>query len=71
MILSHPTGPFTILEPQDLEIGDFYAVQKRHPSGTDAPKVWKGRSGSLVQLRRSNRLNDDHFLSGFFSLLTF
>ena len=23
-----PTGPFTILEPQDPEIGEFYAVHK-------------------------------------------
>ena len=24
-----PTGPFTMLEPQDQEIGEFYVAQKR------------------------------------------
>ena len=32
-----PTGPFTISEPQDQEIGEFYVLQKRTSS-----KVVKG-----------------------------
>ena len=40
-----PTNPFTILEPQDQEIGEFYVVQERHMTDFKAPKLWMGSSG--------------------------
>ena len=36
---SHPTGSFTIIEPQDQEIGEFYEVQKRCATDFEAPKL--------------------------------
>ena len=44
--LWYPTNPFTILEPLDQEIGEFYVVQERHATDLDAPKLWKGSSGT-------------------------
>ena len=38
----NPTDPFTISEPQDQEIGEFYVVQERW--------LWKSRSGSSIWL---------------------
>ena len=35
----YPTNPFTILEPRDQEIGQFYVVQKRHAVDFKAPKL--------------------------------
>ena len=35
---SVPTNPFTILEPQDQEIGEFYVVQKLLATDLEAPK---------------------------------
>ena len=46
------TGHFTIQEPRDQEIGNFYVVQERSATNTDVPKLWKGRSGALRQLER-------------------
>ena len=34
------TGPFTILQPQDQEIGEFYSVQERRSTDFEAPKLW-------------------------------
>ena len=42
-IVSCPTGPFTILSPQNQEIAEFYQVQERRAADIEAPKVWKGR----------------------------
>ena len=59
--LDFPTKPFTILEPRDQEIGEFYVVQKRRATGFEAPKLWKGSSGwahdylrTLVMMQRSS-----------------
>ena len=41
-----PTGHFTILELRIQEIVCFYGVQDRRTADFDAPKLWKGRSGS-------------------------
>ena len=45
-----PTDTFTIPEPQDHEIGEFYVVQKRRATDFKAPKLWKGRSGYVFWL---------------------
>ena len=37
-----PIGPFTISEPQDQEIDNFYACQERRETDPKAPKLWKG-----------------------------
>ena len=41
-----PTGPFTILKPEDQERGEFYVVKERRATDLEAPELWKGRSGS-------------------------
>ena len=41
---SQPTGPFTNLEPLDQKIGEFYI--RTRIADFEAPKLWKGRSGS-------------------------
>ena len=43
---SYPTGPFTILEPQDEESGKFYVGQKRSATNSEAINLWKCQSGS-------------------------
>ena len=40
-----PTNTFTVLEPQDQEIGECYVVQERRVTDFEAPKLWKGSSG--------------------------
>ena len=40
-----PTDIFTIPEPQDQEIGEFFVVQERRATDYEAPKLWKGRLG--------------------------
>ena len=45
-MLSLPTGPFTIFEPYDQEIGDFYVAQKRRRTDFEASKLRKGRLDS-------------------------
>ena len=42
-----PTNPFTMLEPQDQEIGEFYVLQERRATDFEASKLWKGSSGSV------------------------
>ena len=44
-ILQGPTNPFTILKPQNQEIGDWYVV-KYSSSSSEAPKLWKSSSGA-------------------------
>ena len=46
-----PIGPFTILKPQDQEIGEIYVVVAKEHRSTDceAPKVVKGSVGSLKE----------------------
>ena len=38
-------NPFTILEPPDQEIGEFYVVLERRAADFEAPKLWKSSSG--------------------------
>ena len=42
-----PTGSFTILGPQDQEIGEIYVSYERRRADFEATKLRKGRSGSL------------------------
>ena len=35
----YPTGTFTILEPQDQEISEFYVVQECRTAAFEAPKL--------------------------------
>ena len=44
--LPYPTGSFTISEPRNQEIGEFYGVQERLVTDFKARKLWKGRSGT-------------------------
>ena len=39
MDMANPTSPFTILEPQDQGIGEFYVAQKRRATDFEAPKL--------------------------------
>ena len=48
---SNPINPSTILEPQDQKIGRFIIVQEHHTTEMEAPKLWKGWSGSLLSIR--------------------
>ena len=34
-----PTGPFTMLESPDQEIGELFVFQKRHAADFEAPKL--------------------------------
>ena len=59
-----PTGPFTMLELQEQEIGEFYAVEKRRATDFEDPNLHKGRSGDstniiLIQIY-ALRLPDRH-----------
>ena len=51
-VFHFPTNPFTILEPRDQEIGEFYLVQERRATDFEAPKLGKGSSGRLSNLKR-------------------
>ena len=42
---SYPTRPFTILEPQDQEIGGICVAQERHAKDFEALKLWTIWSG--------------------------
>ena len=42
---SRPTGVFTILEPQDQEISEYFVVQERRGTDFEASKIVKGSSG--------------------------
>ena len=43
----NPTSLFTILEPQNPWIDEFYIVQNRRATSFDAPILLKGSSGIL------------------------
>ena len=45
-ITALPKNSFTILEPRDQEIDEFYLVQERRATDFEAPKLGKGSSGS-------------------------
>ena len=55
------TDPFTILEPRNQEIGEFYVVKTRRTKDFDAPELWKGQSGSSIRptLRMSAAIGPD------------
>ena len=40
------THPFTVLEPQNQEIGEFYVDQESRSTDFEAPKLRKGRLGT-------------------------
>ena len=45
---NYPTNRFTILEPNDQEIGEFYVAKKRRATDFEIPKLWEcslGRRG--------------------------
>ena len=46
ILITRPTSPFTILEPQIRWIDEFYKVWERRLTDFEAPKLWKGSSGS-------------------------
>ena len=46
--IRHPTNRFTILEPHDQEIGENYVAHKRRVTDFEAPKLWKGSSGTML-----------------------
>ena len=50
---SYPTSPFTILEPHNPRIVEFYAVQERRATNFKAPKLWRGSSGTGYTTRPS------------------
>ena len=62
-----PTNIFTILVPHDQEIGECYVVQECRATDFEAPKLWKGSSGSYIiqslvptaDQIRSDRLDGD------------
>ena len=43
-MVTFPTDPFSISEPQDQEIVEFYAVQESLVIVFEALKLWKGQS---------------------------
>ena len=43
-----PANPFTILEPEDQGIGEFYVVQERRATDFKAPELWKSSSGCTI-----------------------
>ena len=49
---NYPIDHFTILEPQDQEIGKSYVFQERLATNFEAPRLWKSRSGSLETTTR-------------------
>ena len=44
---AYPTNPFTIFYPRNQEIGEFKVVQERRATDFEAPKLWKGSSGTI------------------------
>ena len=52
-----PTSPFTILEPQNPWIDEFYIVQERRVTDFKALKLWKGSSsGHLVSQNQAAQI---------------
>ena len=52
----YPTNRFTILEPRDQEINEFYFVQERRATDFEAPKLRKGSFGNKGQEERRGAL---------------
>ena len=50
MFTRNPTNPFTISKPRDQEICEFYVVQECRATDFEAPKLWKGSSGTSVDI---------------------
>ena len=48
-LIRHPTSPFTILEPQNPWIDEFYVVRERRTTDFEHPKLGKGSSGRKQQ----------------------
>ena len=49
-VVLYPTNPFTILEPRDQEMDEFYLVEGRRATDFEAPKLGKNSSGSSAKL---------------------
>ena len=47
-LLSNPTGPFTILEAEDQEMGGVYVVQELRATYFEVPKLRTERSGTYI-----------------------
>lgn len=48
-MLSHPTFPFTVQEPRDQEMGEFYVVKKCLATDFEAPKLQKCQLANLFE----------------------
>ena len=48
-ILNFPTSLFTVLEPQNPWIDEFYVVQERLATNFKASKLGKGSSGYTIE----------------------
>ena len=46
-LLFYLSGPFTMSDLWNQEIGRIYVVEERHATDFEASMLWKGRSGSL------------------------
>ena len=53
---SSQIGPFAILDPQDQVIDEFYEVRKRRETDSEAPKLWKSRSGPPLLFSRPGQI---------------
>ena len=49
-LLLPPTDPFTILEPRDQDIGEFYEVHERRKTDFEATNLWKSLSGASTDV---------------------
>ena len=45
-----PTNPFTIAEPHDQEISEFYVVEEHRVTDFEPPKLWKGSSRRVLEV---------------------
>ena len=43
----YPTSPFTNLKPRNLGVGEICVVLECRTTDFEAPKLWKGRSGTF------------------------
>ena len=61
LLFKYPTSPFTILEPQNPWIGEFYAVQERRATDKKGSKIVKGLVGYVYK----ENYTEDSRLDGF------
>ena len=47
-LLACPTDLFTVSEPQNQEMDEYHVVQERRATHSEAPKLWKDRSGGFL-----------------------